>query len=75
MTRKHFVDLAVALHSIRPKGIDCLPAGEILLGTKNEAIVRFEEWFEAVGAVADTCEASNERFNRCLFISVCENGV
>ena len=74
MTRKHFNELANTLHSIRPAGIDCLPAAEILLGTKDETIVRYETWFEAVRRTADVCEASNPHFNRGRFIAACEHG-
>ena len=72
MTRKHFTELARALYSIRPSGIDSVAIGEILLGPKNEAIIRFEAWFEAVRAVADTCESANPRFDRGRFIAACE---
>ncbi len=63
MTRKHFTELARALYSIRPS---------LGIGTKKEAIIRFESWFEAVGAVADTCESANPRFDRGRFIAACE---
>lgn len=63
MTRKHFTTIAVALHSCRPdRGLEYV----------GDAV--YEGWWEAVRSIADTCEATNPRFDRGKFIRVAENG-
>ncbi len=62
MSRKHFTELAAALNSIRPTGHESC-------GIRSEA---YDMWWAAVRTVADTCEASNPRFNRGRFIKACD---
>jgi len=59
MTRKHFRELADALHSIRPS---------------PDFPLDFAMWSDAVDKTADVCAASNPRFKLALFIAACEHG-
>lgn len=60
MSRKHFQAIAAALKDICPN-----PGSDGFTGA-------YESWWEAVRAIADVCEATNDQFNRALFFKACE---
>ncbi len=66
MTRKHFIELAKALHAIRPNSL-----GFHKLDDWGDAMIL---WSESVAAIATVCSDSNAHFNLARFIAACENG-
>ena len=60
MSRKHYTEIARALHATRPA---------------DDRSDNYNVWWESVRAIADVCESDNSRFNRDRFISACEHGV
>lgn len=66
MTRKHFVELAKALHAMQP-----FSGGFHKLADWDVAMT---VWSKSVRAIADVCSDSNEHFNLARFIAACENG-
>lgn len=63
MTRKHFVDLAEALHNIQPAS----PVGNNDGALVAAAVI----WNAAVRATGDVCDKHNDRFNRDAFVAAC----
>lgn len=68
MTRKHYTALARKLYAAKPAVNRRLSDYAIPAGP-------YCGWWESVRAVADVCEADNDRFDRGRFIKACENGV
>lgn len=67
MTRKHFIALAVQLHSIQPRAIG--------FQRMEDWDLAMTEWSKAVSAISAVCADANELFNGHRFEAACRNGV
>lgn len=67
MTKKHFVALAQALHSVNPS----LSPDRV---SDSEYAATKLVWLACVWAVVEVCEAQNKHFDAERFVNYCETG-